>query len=66
MVTIRQTGWSHFWATFGLPCSWLRVIHVAEASDRHEAERQVGHIFGASSGSHAMQWLQSYMFQMIS
>ena len=38
----------------GPPCSCLRVIHVAEDSDRHEAERKVGHIFGASFGSHAV------------
>ena len=38
----------------GPPCNCLRVIHVAEDSDRHETERKVGHIFGASFGSHAM------------
>ena len=57
MVTIRQTGWSHFWGKSWLPCSWLRVIHVAEDSDRHEAERKVGHIFGASFGSHAVGYV---------
>ena len=54
MATIGHRSWSHFWGNFWLTCSWLRVIHVAEDSDRHEAERKVGHIFGASFGSHAM------------
>ena len=54
MVNMRQTNWSHFWGNSCLTRSWVHGIHVAEESDRNEAEATVGHISGATFRSHAV------------